>query len=91
LNRAATMPCSEHGNQAHPPPRRFARGATLSAKKIENHEHAMQLHFMRYNFVLIHQTLRCTLATAAGGTVKFWELAHMAKVLEKWEASLVTE
>jgi hypothetical protein len=41
---------------------------------------------MHYNFVRIHQTLRCAPAMAAGVTTKLWELADMVKVLEEWEA-----
>lgn len=41
---------------------------------------------MHYNFVRIHQTLRCTPAMAAGVTRKLWELADMFRVLEEWEA-----
>ncbi len=43
-------------------------------------------NFLHYNFVRIHQTLRCTPAMAAGVTSKLWELADMVKVLEDWEA-----
>ena len=42
---------------------------------------------MHYNFVRIHQTLRCTPAMAAGVTGQLWELADMVKVLEDWEAA----
>ena len=30
------------------------------SKKVENHAHAMALHFLYYNFVRIHQTLKVT-------------------------------
>jgi hypothetical protein len=40
---------------------------------------------MHYNFVRIHQTLRCSPAMAAGVTKSLWELADMVKVLEDWE------
>jgi hypothetical protein len=42
---------------------------------------------MHYNFVRIHQTLRCSPAMAAGVATKLWELADMVKVLEDWEAT----
>jgi hypothetical protein len=29
------------------------------SKKLENHIHARSIYFMHYNFVRIHQTLRC--------------------------------
>jgi hypothetical protein len=41
---------------------------------------------MHYNFVRIHQTLRCSPAMAAGVTQTLWELTDMVNVLEEWEA-----
>jgi len=41
---------------------------------------------MHYNFVRIHQTLRCTPAVADGVTTALWELADMVKVLQAWKA-----
>lgn len=66
--------------------RRFTRLTNAFSKKAANHEHAMSIYFMHYNFVRIHQTLRCTPAMAAGVTTKLWELSDMVKVLEDWEA-----
>ena len=40
----------------------------------------MAIHTMHYNFVRIHQTLRCTPAMAAGVTPKIWELADLVNV-----------
>jgi hypothetical protein len=40
--------------------RRFTRLTNAFSKKVENHEHAIALRFMNYNFRRIHQTLRCT-------------------------------
>ena len=62
--------------------RRFTRLTNAFSKKAANHEHAMAIYFMHYNFVRIHQTLRCTPAMAAGVTKTLWELADMVKVLE---------
>ena len=45
------------------------------------------LYFMHYNFVRMHQTLRCTPAMAAGITTTLWDLADMVRVLEEWEDS----
>jgi hypothetical protein len=42
---------------------------------------------MHYSFVRIHQTLKVTLAMAAGVTAKLREMADLVKVLEDWEAS----
>jgi hypothetical protein len=67
--------------------RRFTRLTNAFSKKAENHAHAMAIYFMHYNFVRIHQTLRCSPAMAAGVATKLWELADMVKVLEEWEAA----
>lgn len=66
--------------------RRFTRLTNAFSKKAENHAHGVAIYFMHYNFVRIHQTLRCTPAMAAGVTKTLWELADMVKVLEDWEA-----
>jgi IS1 family transposase len=65
--------------------RRFTRLTNGFSKKAENHAHAVAIYFMHYNFVRIHQTLRCPPAMAAGVTTKLWELSDMVKVLEDWE------
>jgi IS1 family transposase len=66
--------------------RRFTRPTNAFSKKAENHAHSVAIYFMHYNFVRIHQTLRCTPAMAAGVTTKLWELSDMVRVLEDWEA-----
>ena len=65
--------------------RRFTRLTNAFSKKVENHAHSVAIHTMHYNFVRIHQTLRCTPAMAAGVTAKLWELADLVVVLEEWE------
>ena len=66
--------------------RRFTRLTNGFSKKIENHAHQVALHFMYYNFMRIHQSLRVTPAMAAGVTSKLWSLADMVRVIEDWEA-----
>jgi IS1 family transposase len=65
--------------------RRLTRLTNAFSKKVENHGHAMALHFMYYNFVRIHQTLKMTPAMAAGVTKRLWEIGDIVGVLEAWE------
>ena len=66
--------------------RRMTRLTNAFSKKVENHAHAMALHFMYYNFVRIHTTLRMTPAMAAGVSKRLWEMSDIVDVLETWEA-----
>jgi IS1 family transposase len=61
--------------------RRFTRLTNAFSKKVENHEAAVALHFMHYNFCRIHQTLRITPAMAAGVTDQAWEIADLVALL----------
>ena len=66
--------------------RRMTRLTNAFSKKVENHAHAMALHFLYYNFVRVHKTLRTTPAMAAGVTKRLWEMSDVVDVLEAWEA-----
>lgn len=66
--------------------RRFTRLTNAFSKKVENHAHAVALHFMYYNFVKVHRSLRTTPAMAAGVTNRLWEIADIVKLLETKEA-----
>jgi len=61
------------------------------SKKAENHAHSVAIHFMHYNFVRIHQSLRITPAMAAGVTQTLWSLTDMVRVIEDWEAVRATK
>lgn len=67
--------------------RRFTRLSNGFSKKAENHAHSVAIHFMHYNFVRIHQSLRITPAMAAGVTSKLWSLTDMVRVIEDWESA----
>src|SRR3981189_1566289 len=67
--------------------RRMTRLTNAFRKKIENHKHAMALHFLYYNFVRIHQTLKVTPAMAAGVTDRLCEMKDVVAMLEAWEAA----
>lgn len=62
--------------------RRFTRLTNAFSKKVENHAHAVALHFMFYNFVRIHKTLRATPAMAAGITDRLWEIEDIVALVE---------
>lgn len=66
--------------------RRFTRLTNGFSKKIENHAHAIALHYMYYNFVRIHKSLRCTPAMAAGVTNRLWEISDIVDLLPELEA-----
>jgi len=61
--------------------RRFTRLTNAFSKKIENHVAALALHYMHYNFVRIHQTLRVTPAMAAGLTDRVWGIEDLVALL----------
>ncbi len=67
--------------------RRFTRLTNAFSKKVENHAHAVVLHFMYYNFCQLHKTHRLTPAVAAGVTERLWEVADIVGVLEEWESA----
>jgi hypothetical protein len=62
--------------------RRFTRLTNGFSKKVENHEAAVALHFMHYNFCRVHQTLRVTPAMEAGISVHVWSLAEIVGLLD---------
>ncbi len=65
--------------------RRFTRLSNGFSKKAENHAHSVAIHFMHYNFVRIHQSLRVTPAMEAGVTSKLWSMTDMVRLIEERE------
>lgn len=63
--------------------RRMTRLTNAFSKKAENHAHQLAINFMHYNFVRIHQTLRCTPAMAAGITEYAWSIEDLL-TLDMW-------
>lgn len=62
--------------------RRFTRLTNAFSKKVENLAHAVSLHYMHYNFVRIHKTLRITPAMAAGVTDRLWSTEDIVAVAD---------
>ena len=68
--------------------RRFTRLTNAFSKKIENHEHAVALHYFHYNFIRKHQTLKTTPAVAAGVANKAFTVLDLVKMIEEEEKRL---
>lgn len=66
--------------------RRFTRLTNAFSKKIENHAHAIALHFMHYNFVRIHKSLKVAPAMAAGVSNTLWNLEDVVKMSDEYHA-----
>jgi hypothetical protein len=61
--------------------RRFTRLTNGFSKKIENHEAAIALHFMHYNFCRNHKTLRITPAMEAGLAKHVWSVEELVSIM----------
>jgi IS1 family transposase len=62
--------------------RRFTRLTNAFSKKVENHEHAVALHYMYYNFARVHQSLRVTPAMEAGVSDHVWTIDEILTLLD---------
>jgi len=62
--------------------RRFTRLTNGFSKKVENHAHAVALHFLHYNFARIHKTLRVTPAMQAGLADHPWTVEEIIALLD---------
>ncbi len=60
--------------------RRYTRLTNAFSKKLANHEIAVSLHMMHYNFARIHKTLRITPAMAAGVSDHVWSLEEICEL-----------
>ena len=65
--------------------RRFTRLTNGFSKKVANHEAAVALHFMHYNFCRVHQTLRVTPAMEAGIAQHVWNISDIVWLLDAAE------
>lgn len=67
--------------------RRFTRLTNGFSKKVENHEHAIAIHYMFYNYGRIHQSLRVTPAMEAGLTDHVWSIEEICAMTD-WDYRL---
>ena len=65
--------------------RRFTRLTNGFSKKLDNHKHAVALHYFHYNFIRVHQTIGTTPAVMAGVADKIWTMVDFAQLLEREE------
>ena len=63
--------------------RRFTRLINAFSKKIENHCYAIALHFVYYNFVKIHKSLRVPPAMQAGLIKRLMSIEDIANLVEE--------
>jgi IS1 family transposase len=61
--------------------RRFTRLTNGYSKKVENMAYAVAIHFMHYNFVRLHSSLRSTPAMKAGVADHKWSIEEMVGLL----------
>jgi hypothetical protein len=60
----------------------------LRRRFVENHQHAIALHYFHYNFIRKHQTLKTTPAVAAGVADKALTIMDLVTMIEAEEAKL---
>lgn len=62
--------------------KRFTRKTNAHSKKVENHSHAVALHFMFYHFARIHSSIKVTPAMAAGVTDRLWSVEDIISMVD---------
>ena len=67
--------------------RRFTRLTNAFSKKLENHEHAVALYFLTYNFIFRHTTLRMPPALKAGVTDHMWSYEELVELIDRNEST----
>jgi len=68
--------------------RRFTRLTNAFSKRLENHEYAVALHYIHYNFIRKHQSIKTTPAARAGLANSPWTMVKFVKMLEEEEGRL---
>jgi len=67
--------------------RRFTRLTNGFSKKLENSEHMVALHFIVYNFITRHATLRMPPALNAKVTDHLWDFEELVSMIDRAEAT----
>ena len=74
--------------------RRMTRLTNAFSKKLENHRYAAALHFVHYNFIRKHMTLKTTPAVAAGIATRpltILDLVHLIELEEEKTGGRLTD
>lgn len=61
--------------------RRLTRLTNAFSKKIENFRAAIALNYAYYNYCLMHKTIRCTPAMAAGVSSRLWTVKNLVELV----------
>jgi hypothetical protein len=67
---------------------RFTRLTNAFSKKVENYRAAVALHFAHYNFVRLHQTIRCSPVMAANVSRHLWTMEELVDRVTTWPLAL---
>jgi hypothetical protein len=65
--------------------RRFTRLTNGHSKKVENHEYALALHYVHYNFARSQKSLNGTPAMASGVADHAWSIEEIVGLLDAAE------
>lgn len=68
--------------------RRFTRLTNAFSKKLENHAHAVSLHYFHYNLIRKHMTPKTTPAVAAGIANAPMTVADLVRMMKEEERRL---
>jgi hypothetical protein len=60
-----------------------ARLTNASSKKIDNHDHAIALHYVNYNSCRVNPTLPAVPAMGAGITDHLWSIEETVDLLDR--------
>lgn len=65
--------------------RRFTRLTNGHSKKVQNHRHALAIHYVHYNFARPQRALNGTPAMAAGLATRVWTAEEIVSILDAAE------
>jgi len=82
MKKVSTSICERNNLTMRMGMRRFTRLTNAFSKKVENHAHAVALHFMHYNFCRVHGSLRVTPAMQAALSDHVWDLEEIVRLLD---------